>query len=70
MHRFCVLAFQDLAIRRTKLAVSIHKHVQLAVQESIKGIGKIPGNLLHPLFIGARRKASEVNTPRGDLHDE
>ena len=48
----------------------IHEHVPLAVEETVKGVGKIPGNLLHPQLVGVHRTASKVNSTRGNLHHE
>ena len=68
LHWLNVFDLQHLSESWAELAVPIHEHVPLTVQETVKGVGKISGNLLHPQLVGARRTASKVNTT--NLHHE
>ena len=54
----------------TELPVAIDKDMRHAVQEAVKGIGQIPGDLLHPRLVWIRRASGEVNASSGEFHHE
>jgi hypothetical protein len=68
--RFGAFILQNLSERKAELPVAIHDQVTLSIEKSVFRIGKIPGNLLHPGFVGMGRAARKMDPACFQFHDE
>ena len=51
-----------LAESRTELSIPVHQQIAGTVEKTILAISEIPGDLLHPCFVGIGRAAGKVHT--------
>jgi len=59
-HSFYTRLLQRDPERLGELRVAIHQQVLLATKKTLFGIGDIPGNLQHPIFVRIRAETCEM----------
>ena len=69
-HSVHTLALQDVSESRTKLVITVHDQVLLAIQEAVFEVGQFAAHLLHPGFVGIDATAREVDASCFQFHDE
>ena len=69
-HALHTFIFEHRTERIAELTVAVHDQVTLAVQESVLEIRQFASRLFHPGGVRIGRATGEVDTARGNMHDE